>query len=87
MSWWYRTPTWLTPRARLREETYVVMPGRRYPGMTADRTMERTTIRHIAATLVPKLARLRYTPGTSAATADLLLVLHWGTTIPRGCVA
>lgn len=73
----------LGPDGRERTQSYVVLPGRHYPGFTVDRTMERTTIRDIVDLLAPELARRGFVPGASAASADLLLVVHWGTTIPR----
>jgi hypothetical protein len=73
----------LGPDGAERPQSYVVLPGRHYPGFTVDRTMERTTIRDIVDLLAPELTRRGFVPGASAATADLLLVVHWGTTIPR----
>ena len=66
-----------------RPETYVFMEGKHYPGLTVDRTMERMTFREIVGTLAPELARRQYLPGPSAAKADLLLIVHWGTTRPK----
>lgn len=66
-----------------RPETYVFMQGHHYPGETVDRTMERMTFREIVGYLAPELARRKYLPGPSAAEADLLLIVHWGTTRPK----
>jgi hypothetical protein len=68
---------------QLRPETYVFMQGHHYPGETVDRTMERMTFREIVGYLAPELARRKYLPGPSAVEADLLLIVHWGTTRPK----
>lgn len=75
--------TRITEEGRPRSETYVFMQGHHYPGETVDRTMERMTFREIVGFLAPELARRQYLPGTSATAADLLLIVHWGTTRPR----
>lgn len=72
-----------TANGEPRIETYVFMEGHHYPGQTVDRTMERMTFREIVGTLAPELARRRYLPGNSASAADLLLIVHWGTTRPK----
>lgn len=66
-----------------RLETYVFMQGRYFSGTTADRSIDRMTFRQIAEFLAPELARQQYLPTRDPAAADLLLVVHWGTTVPR----
>lgn len=73
----------VTEEGQPRPETYVFMQGHHYPGEAVDRTMERMTFREIVGTLAPELARRKYLPGSSAAEADLLLIVHWGTTRPK----
>lgn len=64
-------------------ETYVFMEGNHYKGHTVDRSIERMTFRDIAGFIAPELAKQQYLPGPSAAEADLLLIVHWGTTLPK----
>lgn len=66
-----------------RRETYVFAVGQRFDGVTADRTFDHTTIREIAEVLAPSLTKQNYWPTKEIADADLMLVLHWGVTIPQ----
>jgi hypothetical protein len=66
-----------------RTETYVFLEGRFFEGATVDRSLEKMTFRRIAEYLAPELAKQKYLPARAIAQADLLLVVHWGTTIPR----
>jgi microcompartment protein CcmK/EutM len=66
-----------------RLETYVFMQGKYFSGTTADRSIDRMSFRQIAEFLAPELARQQYLPTKDPAAADLLLVVHWGTTVPR----
>jgi len=68
---------------KARRETYVVMQGRYYGGITVDRILEKMTIRQVVSYLVPKLAEQEYVPAKSLNEADLLLAVHWGVTNPR----
>ncbi len=65
-----------------RTETYVFMQGHYFGGQTVDRSIERMPFRRIAEYLAPELAKQRYEPTTQVGEADLLLVVHWGTTVP-----
>ena len=69
--------------AKIRTETYVFMEGSFIPGQTVDRSIERMPFRRIAEFLAPELARQQYLPAQEAKSADLLIVVHWGTTSPR----
>ncbi|AOS45917.1 hypothetical protein Verru16b_03008 [Lacunisphaera limnophila] len=71
------------PDGKPRAETYVFMAGNHYPGHTVDRSVSRLTFRDIAGYLAPELAKQEYYPGPSATEADLLLLVHWGTTLPK----
>lgn len=64
-------------------ETYVFMEGHYFPGTTVDRSIERMPFRRIAEYLAPHLAKQQFLPAKSLQTADLLLVVHWGTTAPH----
>jgi len=66
-----------------RTETYVFLEGRFFEGTTADRSIEKMSFRRIAEFLAPELAKQKYLPARELGQADLLLVVHWGTTIPR----
>jgi hypothetical protein len=67
----------------LRPETFVFMQGRHFSGITRDRSIEKMPFRRIAEYLVPQLAKQNYVPAKELAKSDLLLVVHWGTTIPH----
>ncbi len=64
-------------------QSYVFMEGNHYKGHTVDRSIERMTFREIAGFLAPELAKRQYFPGPSAEESDLLLLVHWGTTLPK----
>jgi len=64
-------------------QSYVFMKGNHYPGGTVDRTMERMSFEEIAGQLAPELAKRQYFPSQSVTDADLLLIVHWGTTLPK----
>lgn len=63
-----------------RPETYVFMQGSYFAGDTVDRSIERMPFRRIAEYLAPELAKQQYLPAPALADADLLVVVHWGTT-------
>jgi len=64
-------------------ESYVFMQGQYFDGVRRDHSIERMKFRQIAENLAPELARARYFPTQDPQAADLLLVVHWGTTKPR----
>lgn len=66
-----------------RLETYVFMQGNYFEGRTVDRSIEKMPFRRIADYLAPELAKQEYLPTTRIGEADLLLVVHWGTTNPH----
>jgi hypothetical protein len=68
---------------RTRPESYVVMQGHYFPGGIVDRSIERMPFRKLAEVFAPELAKRQYWPAKSAADADLLIVVHWGTTTPK----
>jgi hypothetical protein len=70
------------PDGSIKSQGYVVMEGNFYGGYVRDRTLERTSIRDVANRLAPELAKRKFFPSPSPAEADLLLVVHWGTTSP-----
>ncbi|MBE2212775.1 MAG: hypothetical protein IAE82_02815 [Opitutaceae bacterium] len=64
-------------------ETYVFLEGRYYPGATVDRSLSRMPFRSIAEMLARDLARQNYRPAKELKSADLLILVHWGTTLPN----
>lgn len=66
-----------------RLETYVFMPGRYFAGRTVDESLDRLTFRKLAESMAQELARRRYLPAKDIASADLLVVMHWGVTTPH----
>lgn len=63
-----------------RPQTYVFTEGKFFAGRTVDRSQSRTRFTDVAEALAPQLAKQAYFPTKDAATADLLLMVHWGTT-------
>lgn len=66
-----------------RAESYVFMQGHFFEGSTVDRSLEHISFRQVAGYLAPELAKQQYFPGRDLQTADLLLVVHWGATLPH----
>jgi hypothetical protein len=64
-------------------ESYVVMQGRYFEGGIVDGSIDRMPFRHIAEIFAPELARRKFWPAKDAKDADLLIVVHWGTTNPQ----
>lgn len=65
-----------------RVETYVFMQGRLFESATRDRSLERLDFRKIAESIAVEIARENYLPAADVQSADLLLLVHWGTTTP-----
>lgn len=63
-------------------ETYTVAKGSYEPGLGRDPSIENVKFAGVVRALAPYLARQNYVPAVERTAADLLLVLHWGTTIP-----
>lgn len=69
--------------AKAAPETYVVMQGHYFEGGIVDRSIERMPFRRIAEIFAPEIARQQYWPAKDAKEADLVIVVHWGTTVPQ----
>jgi len=69
--------------AQVRPESYVFGEGSFFGGITADGSLDRMKFRQIAESLAPELARQQFWPARDYASADLLLVVHWGVTTPH----
>lgn len=68
---------------KTRQETYAFAAGRFFRGNTVDHSIDGLSFRKVAEFLAPELARRNYLPTQDVARADLLLIVHWGTTMPR----
>src|SRR6185312_13434175 len=77
-------PEYLARRAAHPEkkETYVVAKGEYFAGGTRDPTIEKASFEGLVQKLAPDLAKQNYFPTRQVQDADLLIVIHWGTTIP-----
>jgi ribosomal protein L20 len=64
-------------------ETYIFAKGQYFPGITHDSTLDKMPFEKIVQTLAFDLQRQNYVPTKSLETADLLIVVHWGVTIPN----
>jgi hypothetical protein len=65
---------------KIQAETYVVMQGHYFEAPTVDHSIDRMPFRRIMDFFAPELARREYWPAKGMADADLLIVVHWGTT-------
>lgn len=63
-------------------ETYVLVNGGAYPGTVRDSDIEKVPYPLLAGVVAQRLASKNYFFARKSAEADLMLVIHWGTTIP-----
>jgi len=63
-------------------QTYAVAKGTYDPGLRGDPSIERVKFSGVVRALAPYLAGQNFYPAREREAADLLLVLHWGTTKP-----
>jgi hypothetical protein len=68
---------------KTKPESYVVMQGHYFEGGIVDKSIEQMPFRGIAEVFAPELARRQYWPAKDPKDADLLIVVHWGTTKPK----
>ena len=68
---------------RIKPESYVVMQGHYFEAAIVDRSIEQMPFRKLAEVFAPELAKRQYWPAKNAKDADLLIVVHWGTTTPK----
>ena len=61
-------------------QTYMVMKGRFYGGITADPTLEKVSFEDIVYDLAPHLMNQGFYPLSEIGNSDLLLVIHYGLT-------
>ncbi len=74
----YVRPT--DPAGGPRPESYVFAEGRFFDGTTVDSGLVKTTFADITRTLSANLAKQHYFPASNAGSADLVIMVHWGTT-------
>ncbi len=70
------------PDGGFKPEFYAIANGGKVGGTTRDQTVERVTYPEIAGLVMRELARQGYHYAQGAKEASLLLVLHWGNTLP-----
>lgn len=70
------------PDGLFKPEYFAIANGGMVPGTSRDETVDRVTYPQIAGLVLPQLARQGYHYAKAAGQATLLLVLHWGNTIP-----
>jgi hypothetical protein len=63
-----------------RAESYVFTEGKFFGGQTADTSVKRTGFNDIIQVLAPALAKQNYFPTKEVPAANLILMVHWGTT-------
>ena len=68
--------------SQTKRESYVVMQGHYFEGEIADKSVDRIPFRRITEIFAPELAMRQYWPVKNIKDADLLIVVHWGTTAP-----
>lgn len=64
-----------------RRETYTFMEGKFFGGETNDPSIDKATFLELAHALAPNLAEQNYFPARTARSANLLIVVNWGTTL------
>jgi hypothetical protein len=64
----------------LRPESYVFAEGKFFSGGTKDGSLERMTFADITKTMAVSLAKQNYFPAADLNSAQLVIMVHWGTT-------
>lgn len=67
-------------KGALAPESYVFAEGRFFGGNTHDHSLEGMTFSAITQALAPSLAKQNYFPTTDVASAQLVIMVHWGVT-------
>jgi len=67
-------------KGALRPESYIFAEGKYFSGVTRDGSLERMTFTNITKTLAVSLAKQNYFPAADASSAQLVIMVHWGTT-------
>ncbi len=66
---------------RVRPESYVFTQGKFLEGSTRDDGLARVSFNDVVRTLAPGLAKQNYFPTRDVASANLLIVVSWGSTV------
>lgn len=77
------SPGYMRPRddqGRVKPETYVFSPGHVFASGTKDNSVAGQSFTTVAQTVALGLAKQGYYPAKDADSADLAIILHWGTT-------
>ncbi len=67
---------------KTRKESYIIAKGEYFEGTCRDPSIEKASFDGIVQLLSKSLARQQYYPARNAASADQIIVVHWGMTIP-----
>jgi hypothetical protein len=67
-------------KGALRPESYVFAEGKYFSGGTKDGSLERMTFANITKMMAVSLAKQNYFPATDINAAQLVIMVHWGTT-------
>lgn len=70
------------PDGSFRPETYVLVNGGMFPGTIRDASFDKVSYPKVAGLLAQQLATQNYFLARKSADADLLIVVHWGLTVP-----
>ena len=68
-------------QAERKVQKYVFLEGTFHPGAIRDKSLENAEIQEIARSLAPYLARKNFIPTSEAGEADIVIAIHWGTTV------
>lgn len=61
--------------------TYIVAEGKHFESNTVDKRMSKTTLPDVLKLLAPGLTKQHYIPAPVPADADIIIVIHWGSTV------
>lgn len=70
------------PDGSFKRELYVMSNGGQIPGTIKDNVQDKMQFAPLAGVIAEHLARQKYFPAENKDAADLLIVVHWGTTRP-----
>lgn len=70
------------PDGSFKPETYAFAQGKYMSGQARDGSIDNFPFLNLARMLAPYLGRQNYLPTSKPEQTDLLIVVHWGTTIP-----
>jgi hypothetical protein len=74
------------PEGGFKPEFYAIANGGMVAGTSRDQTVERVTYPEVAGLIMRELAKQGYQYARNAREASLLVVLHWGNTLPYNAI-